>query len=139
MKKFVFLFVSFIFIAAQADAGEAEFFNALRNCSSYSGSGYTKTDGQLLKFNNKILGWEDDKCIYKEQVNYGGIDACINCKLTRQQINELVEVMNAYEKLQKYTKNKPDVSSLDAVKDNPVVNAWNKYLQDPNVCTLQMK
>lgn len=139
MKKYLLLILTFVFISVLAYAGEAEFFDALRNCSSYTSSGSSKTDGVILKFNNQILGWQNDKCLYKEQVNYGGIDACITCLLTRKQINELVEVMDAYTKLQKYTNTKPDVSSLDAVKDNPVVNAWNKYLADPNICNMQMK
>ena len=27
-------------------------------------------------------------------------------------------------------------SSISAVQDNPVVKAWNKYLQDSSVCTV---
>ena len=86
--------------------------------------------------NKKILGWQGDKCVYQEKVNFAGIDSCITCKLSKAQISELVNVMQAYAVVQQYSKSNVDTSSLSAVQDNPVVKVWNKYLQDSSVCTI---
>ena len=139
MKKYlilgIILFSATIFVAAKDDA----FVTALQGCSRYSESGQVNTEGMSVKFKNQILGWEGDKCIYKETVNYAGIDSCTTCRLTKRQINELVNVMRAYSTVQKYSTEKLDTSNLSNVQDNPVVNAWSKYLQDSSVCTIEMK
>ena len=46
--------------------------------------------------------------------------------------------MKAYQTIQQYSDEEIDLSDLENVKDNPIVKAWNKYLQDPNVCTMDI-
>lgn len=136
MKKyFVFVF-ALILATLTVLADDARFTNALKNCSSYSESGTVNTEGMNVTSDKKILGWEGDKCVYQEKVQFSGIDSCITCKLSRAQINELVSVMEAYALVQKYSTEDVDTSSVSAVQNNPVVKAWNKYFQDSSVCTM---
>lgn len=137
MKKY-FILTIFIIICTTliALAEDVRFINALKSCSSYSESGVVNTEGLNVTSNKKILGWEGDKCVYQEKVQFSGVDSCITCKLSRAQIDELVSVMEAYALVQKYSPDNVDTSSVSAVQDNPVVKAWNKYLQDSSVCTM---
>ena len=136
MKKYVIFTIALVFTTLIVLADDAKFMNALKNCSSYSESGTVNTEGMNVTSNKKILGWEGDKCVYQEKVQFSGVDSCITCKLSRAQIDELVSVMQAYAVVQKYSNEKVDTSSISAVQDNPVVKAWNKYLQDRSVCTM---
>ena len=117
-------------------ADDAKFAYALKNCSSYSESGSVQTDGINVTSSKKILGWQGDKCVYQEKLNFSGVDSCVTCKLSKTQIDELVNVMQAYAVVQQYSKSKVDTSNLSSVQDNPVVKAWSKYLQDSSVCTI---
>ena len=137
MKRY-FILAIFIIICTTLItlADDVRFINALKNCTSYSESGTVNTDGLNVISNKKILGWEGDKCVYQEKVNFSGIDSCITCKLSKSQIKELTSVMEAYNLVQQYSKEDVDTSSIAKVENNPVVKAWNKYLQDSSVCTL---
>ena len=138
MKKYLIL-ISAVFIAVlTVYAGEDRFYSAFRNCSSYSDSGSSTVDGQTIKFRNQIAGWHNDKCIYKETVNYGGMEICTTCQFTKDQLTELVDVMKSFSTVQKYSGTTVDTSSLEGVKNNPVVNVWSKYLQDSSVCKINM-
>ena len=136
MKKYFIFTIALVFTTLIVLADDAKFMNALKNCSSYSESGTVNTEGMNVTSNKKILGWEGDKCVYQEKVQFSGVDSCITCKLSRAQIDELVSVMQAYAVVQKYSNEEVDTSSISAVQDNPVVKAWNKYLQDSSVCTM---
>ncbi len=137
MKKY-FILTIFIIICTTliALADDVRFINALKSCSSYSESGVVNTEGLNVTSNKKILGWEGDKCVYQEKVNFSGIDSCITCKLSKSQIKELTSVMEAYNLVQQYSKEDIDTSSISGVQNNPIVKAWNKYLQDSSVCTV---
>lgn len=136
MRKYLLFALTIILTTLIVLADDAKFASALRNCSSYSESGTVNTEGMNVTSNKKILGWQGDKCVYQEKVNFAGIDSCITCKLSKAQISELVNVMLAYAVVQQYSKSNVDTSSLSAVQDNPVVKVWNKYLQDSSVCTI---
>lgn len=137
MKKY-FILTIFIIICTTliALADDVRFINALKSCSSYSESGVVNTEGLNVTSNKKILGWEGDKCVYQEKVNFSGIDSCITCRLSKSQIKELTSVMEAYNLVQQYSKEDIDTSSISGVQNNPIVKAWNKYLQDSSVCTV---
>lgn len=137
MKKyFIFAFVLLVTTLVVL-ADDMRFANALRNCSSsYSESGTVQTDGMNVTSSKKILGWQGDKCVYQEKVNFAGIDSCITCKLLKSQVAELVNVMQAYAVVQQYSKEKVNTSNFSEAQNNPVVKAWNKYLQDSSVCTI---
>ncbi len=137
MKKyFIFAFVLLVTTLVVL-ADDMRFANALRNCSSsYSESGTVQTDGMNVTSSKKILGWQGDKCVYQEKVNFAGIDSCITCKLSKSQVAELVNVMQAYAVVQQYSKEKVDTSNFSEAQNNPVVKTWNKYLQDSSVCAI---
>ncbi len=136
MKKYCIFAITLVLTTLIVLADDARFTNALKNCSSYSESGTVNTEGMNVTSTKKILGWEGDRCVYQEKVQFAGIDSCITCKLTQPQINELVSVMQAYAVVQKYSNAEVDTSSISAVQNNPVVKAWNKYLQDSSVCSM---
>lgn len=138
MKRFIISGFILIFSAAIVSAGEERFYNALLNCSLYSESGQINTDGMNIKFRNQILGWDNGKCTYKEYVTAAGIDSCTTCQFSKKQINELVKVMSAYSTVQRYSGERPNLSNMSEVQKNPVVNVWNKYLQDSSVCTIEL-
>ena len=136
MKKYFIFALTIILTTLIVLADDAKFANALKNCSSYSESGSVQTDGINVTSSKKILGWQGDKCVYQEKLNFSGVDSCVTCKLSKTQIDELVNVMQSYAVVQQYSKSKVDTSNLSAVQDNPVVKAWSKYLQDSSVCTI---
>ena len=136
MKKYFIFALTIVLTSLIVLADDAKFAYALKNCSSYSESGTVQTDGMNVSSSKKILGWQGDKCVYQEKVNFVGIDSCITCKLSKAQVNELVNVMQAYAVVQQYSNSKVDTSKVSAVQDNPVVKAWSKYLQDSSVCTI---
>lgn len=137
MKKYFIFAFALLVTTLVVLADDARFANALRNCSSsYSESGVVQTDGMNVTSSKKILGWQGDKCVYQEKVNFAGIDSCITCKLSKSQIAELVNVMQAYSVVQQYSKEKVNTSNFSEAQNNPVVKAWNKYLQDSSVCTI---
>ena len=136
MKKYFIFALTIILTTLIVLADDAKFAYALKNCSSYSESGSVQTDGINVTSSKKILGWQGDKCVYQEKLNFSGVDSCVTCKLSKTQINELVNVMQSYAVVQQYSKSKVDISNLSAVQDNPVVKAWSKYLQDSSVCTI---
>ena len=136
MKKYFIFALTIILTTLIVLADDAKFAYALKNCSSYSESGSVQTDGINVTSSKRILGWQGDKCVYQEKLNFSGVDSCVTCKLSKAQINELVNVMQSYAVVQQYSKSKVDTSNLSAVQDNPVVKAWSKYLQDSSVCTI---
>ena len=136
MKKYFIFALTIILTTLIVLADDAKFAYALKNCSSYSESGSVQTDGINVTSSKKILGWQGDKCVYQEKLNFSGVDSCVICKLSKTQIDELVNVMQSYAVVQQYSKSKVDISNLSSVQDNPVVKAWSKYLQDSSVCTI---
>ena len=136
MKKYFIFALTIILTTLIVLADDAKFAYALKNCSSYSESGSVQNDGINVTSSKKILGWQGDKCVYQEKLNFSGVDSCVTCKLSKTQIDELVNVMQSYAVVQQYSKSKVDTSNLSAVQDNPVVKAWSKYLQDSSVCTI---
>ena len=136
MKKYFIFALTIILTTVIVLADDAKFAYALKNCSSYSESGSVQTDGINVTSSKKILGWQGDKCVYQEKLNFSGVDSCVTCKLSKTQIDELVNVMQSYAVVQQYSKSNVDTSNLSAVQDNPVVKAWSKYLQDSSVCTI---
>jgi sigma54-dependent transcription regulator len=134
MKKYLtvlFVLVSCICVLASNNS----FVDSLKNCSSFSDSGQVKTEGMDVQSKKQILGWENNKCVYRETLNFAGINTNVICKFTRSQLDEIFSVMKAYDVVSKYSSENIDTSSSQAVQNNPVVKVWNKYLQDSSVCT----
>jgi len=141
MKK-IFLSLFLVSIAVTVFATDIsqddKFFAALRNCELYSNNGSVTTEGTNTAYKNRILGWKNGKCAYQEEVNFMGIVANVNCSFTKTQIDELVNVMQAYSTVQKYSGKEEDISNLQEAQNNPVVRIWNKYMQDPSVCNMDI-
>ena len=135
MKK-CFVFIAVVCVTLAASANDEKFLQALQSCSSFSDSGSVNTEGLDVVTQKNILGMESDRCVYQEKVRFSGINSCVTCRFTDSQINEIVSVMRAYNLVQRYSGESVDTSSLDSVKDNPVVRVWNKYLQDSSICTI---
>ena len=137
MKRYLIifglLFVGSSFVLAEEDG----FFNALSNCSAYYDSGNIQTGGLSVQSVKRILGFQDDRCLYEEKISFVDESTTITCKFTKPQLEELTEVMKAYDTVQKYTNEKVDTSSPDAVENNPVVKVWAKYLKDTSVCSIK--
>ena len=123
-----------ITISAQ---NEDMFINALRNCTPYNSSDEININGITATSVKQMQGWQGDKCYYKETVKLNGMDFTTSCKFTKEQIHEIVSVADAYFLTQKYSKEEIDLSSSDTVKNNPIVQVLNKYLQDSSVCSIQ--
>jgi len=128
MKKILASIVLIFCLTLIAKAGDDKFIDALRNCSYYHDSG-------TVNIQESISGWNNDKCTYRENVKLNGADMNITCKFTKPQIKEITSVVDAYFLTLKYSGEETDTSSFDAVKNNPVTNVFNKYLQDSSVCT----
>ena len=135
MKKyFVICFV--VLLSVITATAKDDFASSLKSCSPFSDSGVVETEGMKVKSVKQILGWEGDRCVYKEKVNFAGMDVTTTCKFTKPQITELTSVMNAYSLVQKYSGDSVDTSSLSAVQNNPVVKVWNKFMQDSSTCSV---
>ncbi len=136
MKKYFIITVVLILTTLIVLADDTKFINALKNCSSYAESGTVNTEGMNVTSNKKIVGWDGDRCVYKEKVLFSGIESTVTCKLSKPQIDELTSVMQAYSLVQQYSNEDVDTSSLSAVQNNPVIKVWNKFLQDSSTCTM---
>ncbi len=136
MKKSIILLLALVATTLFVIAEDSRFTSSLRNCTSFTESGTVNTEGMNVQSTKQIMGWESDKCVYKETVNFNGLNVTTTCKLTRPQIEELTSVMDAYALVQKYSNDSVNTSKLSEVQNNPVVKAWNKYLQDGSVCTM---
>ncbi len=137
MKK-IFTSIILVFcVTLISSAGDDKFIDSLRNCSKYHDSGTVDVQGISVETTKSISGWNDDKCTYREDIKMNGSNMAIACKFSRPQIKEIVSVSDAYFLTLKYSGEKTDTSSLEAVKNNPITNVFNKYLQDPSVCTIE--
>lgn len=137
MKKYMIFTVALVITTLIVLADDSKFTNALRNCSSYSESGNVNTEGMDVQSSKQIVGKQGDKCVYREKINFAGSNVTITCRFTQPQIKEITSVIDAYALVNQYSKNNIDTSKLSSVQDNPVVQVWNKYLQDSSVCTME--
>ncbi len=139
MKKFALLIAIALTssIAFSEEILSPKFMSALSTCSVFSDSGNVQSDGVSLKSTKKILGKKDGKCQYQEVLNFENESATVSCGFTQAQVDEIIKVMNAYDILQKYSKEKVDISSYATVQDNPIVQVWSKYFMDSSVCTIK--
>jgi len=136
MKKYTILIVLLFITVIAVFANDTIFAKALKSCSSYSEFGTVNTDGMQVDSHKQILGWENNKCVYKEALTFSGVNTTVTCRFSKPQLNEIYSVMQAYEVISQYTSQNIDTSSVEAVQNNPVVKVWNKYLQDSSVCTI---
>ncbi len=134
-KKLIFLMLA-ILLTLVANASDGEFTKAFKICAPYTEHGEVQTEGVNVSSKKQILGWNDNRCIYKESISFSGINSNVVCKLSKSQIDEITSVIEAYELVQKYSGEKPNFSNLDEAQKNPVTKVWQKYLNDASVCTI---
>ena len=89
-------------------ADETAFTKAFRSCTPFTDSGKVTTGGMDVTSSKKIVGWQGDRCVYREDINMMDINSTITCKFTKSQINELASVIEAYELVQQYSDSTPD-------------------------------
>ena len=139
MKKACLILAILLLTNLYVYSAEKTMTDALKTCTPFTESGSVTTEGMNVKSTKYIQGWQGDKCLYKEAINFSGINATTTCRFTQAQINEIVSVTNAFSLVQQYSGEQVDTSSLDAVQQNPVVKVWNKYLQDGSTCSVEAK
>lgn len=136
MKKYIIL-ILLIFFSCYAFAKTSDkFVEALRNCTPFSDSGMVNINGIDTKSDKHLLGWQNNKCVYKETLDFNGTKISTVCRFSKPQIKEIVSVADAYYVTLKYSNQQPDLSSLDALQNNPVAQVLGKYLQDASVCSM---
>lgn len=135
-KKILIFTAMLLILCLGAVSSEADFSKALKNCTPFSDSGQVQTAGMNVQSTKRIVGWQGDKCVYKESVKFMDISSDISCRLSKAQVLELSSVIDAYSLVQKYSDSKPDFSDLESAQNNPVSKAWSKYLQDSSICTI---
>ena len=139
MKKIYILVILTLCVFLKVYAAHDDrFLNSLKNCAPYTSNGAIDTQGVSADYNSSISGWDNDRCVYRKNVKFSGVDACIECRFTQSQIDKLIGVMNAYEHLQEYYEEDINFSDLEAIKKNPVVKVWSSYFSDPSTCTMNL-
>ena len=138
MKKLLSLIFAVLFLCIIAYAQGNPFADALKDCKQYKSNGSVTVEGVEVFATKEILGWQNNKCVYKENLYFSGANACVTCKFTQSQIAELAGIINAYETLSEYSDSN-DAESVESAKNSPVVKAWNNYLQNPHVCKTKMQ
>lgn len=128
----VFLIPTCILVCAKGDGFTA----ALKSCSAYSSNDNVNILNMNVLSSKNIAGWQNDKCVYREDITFMNIKTSVVCRFSQAQINELASVINSYEFLSNYSGEAPDFSSFDTAQNNPVSKAWSKYLQDTSVCSV---
>ena len=140
MKKYavfilVLIFTCIIAVYAQSDD---RFINALRDCSpSYRESDNINVNGNNVLSEKSLSGWNNGVCTYKESINFSGKQITTVCRFSKPQVQEIISVADAYALTLKYTNENIDLSSPEAVKNNPLAQVLNKYLQDKEVCSFE--
>ena len=138
MKKLL-VFILLVSISSPAFADHDEkFFNALKTCSPYVSNGALDLKNISADYNSKILGWQEDKCIYIERVNFSGLQGCLTCEFTQNQIDEISEIMQASKIIQNHTDEEIDISDNESLKHHPMTKMWNKYMNDPSICRIDI-
>ena len=138
MKRYIILVLILVLmcICTTYAKNQDAFINALRNCTPYNASGDMVINGVATSTTKQMQGWNNGKCTYKETLIFNGQQITTVCRFSKPQIQEIVSVADAFDITQKYTEEDIDLSSTEAVKNNPVAKVLGKYLQDPDVCTI---
>lgn len=139
LKKFIMLFfVSAITVLSVMADHDERFFNALSNCTPYISNGSIEVSNVIADYKSQILGWENDRCVYRETVKFADIDSCVICRFSSSQIADIIGVMKNYKVAQSSSGEEVDIMNIKELKNTPVAKVWNRYLHDPTVCQLEI-
>ena len=137
MKK-IFLVLSIILTASFVYAeSDARFVSALKTCSPYESNGSREVQSIGADYKSQIVGWENNKCVYKKYVSLQGLSLCTVCKFNKYHINQIVKTMETYKTGFDEYGNEVDINNVEAIKNTPVVRLWNQYLADPSICNVE--
>lgn len=138
-QKFAFLCVAAAVVAGitVVIADEDDFIDNLKNCTNYYENQSIILQDLKLTTVREIHGWKEGKCAYTETVSLADKDYTVNCKFSQNNINELVKIMEDFNGSQE--NNKIDLNDYEQVQNSSVSTAWTKYLQNPDICSVQMK
>ena len=85
-KKILIFTAMLSILCLGAVSSEADFSKALKNCTPFSDSGQVQTAGMNVQSTKRIVGWQGDKCVYKESVKFMDITSDISCRLNKAQV-----------------------------------------------------
>ena len=129
-----------IFSAVSVSAEQDErLLNALKNCQPYTGYGSLEIKGVSADYKTQVVGLdEQNRCVYKKYVTVFDQELCTVCKFTRYHISEIVRTMNTYEVGYNESGEEVNIEDVEAIKNTPVVKLWNRYLNDPSICNVEL-
>lgn len=135
---FIAMAVFCISRAAFVQANEpASFTENLKDCKEYYGSQTIDLQEVKLTTTRQIQGWVDGKCSYKEAVSTKDSKYTVNCLLSKEHIAELVKTMEDFERDE--SSKSIDLNDFTQVQNSSVVSNWSKYLQNPEICSIEMQ
>lgn len=112
------------------------FTDNLKNCLQYYGSQTVELNDVKFISTKQILGFQGDKCAYKESITTTDSNFTVSCMLSKSNIADLVKIMEDFDKDPK--SQNIDLNDFEEVGDSSVVTGWSKYLQDPEVCSIEI-
>jgi hypothetical protein len=65
MRKYLVFIIALLVTTLVVLAEDSGFTSALKSCSSYTESGTVDTSGMKVQSTKQILGWQNNKCVYK--------------------------------------------------------------------------
>jgi len=140
VKLKIFFTIVCLFCLARVSSVLADeitsFTDNLRNCSQYYGSQTIELNDVKLTSTKQIMGFKGDKCVYKESVATADSKYTVNCLLSKSNLADLVKIMDDFEKDPKAQN--IDLNDFTQVESSSVVTEWSKYLQDPNICSIEV-
>lgn len=139
MKLRVIFIVIALFCAARISMVAANdtmsFTDNLKDCKEYYGSQTIDLQDIKLTTVRQIQGWQNGKCSYQETVSTKDSKYTVKCLLSKEHIADLVKTMDDFEK-DESSKN-IDLNDFEQVQNSTVVTGWSKYLQNPEICTIE--
>ena len=138
MKRITLIISIFFLYSLPVNAeSDLRFLNALRSCSPYDSNGAIEVQGVNADYRTMIVGWDNDKCVYKKYLNLQGLSICTVCRFGKSHINQIVRTMETYKTGYDEYGNEVDINDVETMKNTPVVKLWNQYLTDPNLCNVE--
>lgn len=141
MRVRIIVLTALIFCAARVSLVFANdnisFTESLKNCQEYYGSQTIELNDIKLSTTKQIHGLKGEKCSYQETVSTKDSRYSVNCMLSKDNINELVKIMEDFE--QNGENKKIDLNDFTQVESSSVVAGWSKYLQNPEICSIEVE
>lgn len=130
-------FFTFARLTANVQANDStSFTDNLKDCTQYYGSQTVELQDLKLTTVREIHGWENGKCSYQETVSAGENKYSVKCMLSKENLEDLVKTMKDFENS---VENKNlDLNDYEQVQNSSVVTGWSKYLQNPEICSVEM-